>query len=242
MHTTLNGRLTHWDQSSLFTHTKPTPVTTSTSSHNNMMNNTAATNPTSTSTTNTNTTPLNPSVVAATATVALSSSSSTHTASATASVSTTTTAAHGSTGTGTGTTNQLQSYHHLPYEERLPKIWRPLASSIANCMNKAEKAGAESSQANCRELNDSVMTFLRTRMEWHRLLGNVEAKLQGKAQEREALEGYVRTQPRLGKRKRTTAEQLAAAELQTAMEQVAAAELAVASTSTDDTPTCIIID
>lgn len=69
-------------------------------------------------------------------------------------------------------------------------------------MHKAEKAGDNSTQDNCRELNESVLAFLRTRIEFHRILGNVEAKLRGKAQEREALEGYVRTQPRLGKRKR----------------------------------------
>lgn len=96
------------------------------------------------------------------------------------------------------------SYHHLSYEERLPKLWRPLLSSVANCLTKAEKAAAEPTQTHCKELNDGVVTFLRTRVEWHRLLGNVQAKLQGQAQEREALEGYVRTQPRLGKRKRTT--------------------------------------
>ena len=33
-------------------------------------------------------------------------------------------------------------------------------------------------------------------------MSHVEAKLQGKAQEMESLECYVRTQPRLGKRKR----------------------------------------
>jgi len=120
-----------------------------------------------------------------------------------------------------------QNYHNLSYEERLPKIWRPLMSSIANCMSKAEKAGADSSQANCRELNESVVAFLRTRMEWHRLVGHVEAKLQGKAQEVEALEGYVRTQPRLGKRKRNQYE-MSSAELQTAMQNVA---------TTADTPT-----
>lgn len=88
-------------------------------------------------------------------------------------------------------------------------------------MGKAEKAGADRTDANCRELNESVVTFLRTRMEWHRHLGHVEAKLQGKAQEMEALESYVRTQPRLGKRKRSQ-EDIASAELQKAMQSVTA--------------------
>lgn len=87
-------------------------------------------------------------------------------------------------------------------------------------MHKAEKAGENSTQPNCRELEESVVTFLKKRIEFHRVLGNVEAKLQGKAQEREALEGYVRTQPRLGKRKRYY-EQQTAAELQSAIQNVA---------------------
>ncbi len=132
----------------------------------------------------------------------------------------------------TGSSSHQHHHHHnslgyqqLSYEERLPKLWRQVVSSIANGMNKAEKAGAESSQANCRDLNDSMYTFLRTRMEWHRLIGTVEAKLQGKAQEREALEGYVRTQPRLGKRKRTsTADLMVTEELQTALQEVTGAE------------------
>ena len=103
-------------------------------------------------------------------------------------------------------------------------------------MTKAEKAAVEPTQMNCKE--------------WHRLLGNVQAKLQGQAQEREALEGYVRTQPRLGKRKRSgvvdlmegpggiglgsrTDELAIAAELQTVLQQ----EVAATSTSSTTTGT-----
>lgn len=115
-------------------------------------------------------------------------------------------------------------------------------------MTKAEKAAVEPTQMNCKELNDCVVSFLRTRVEWHRLLGNVQAKFQGQAQEREALEGFVRTQPRLGKRKRTPnnpldptgsgvggvydGDELAiSVELQTALQQELAAT--ASSTATD---------
>lgn len=111
------------------------------------------------------------------------------------------------------------NYHHLSHEERLGKVWRHLASSIVSFIGKAEKAGTDSTQANCKELDESVLAFLRTRMEWHRLMSHVEAKLQGKAQEMEALECYVRTQPRLGKRKRGE-EASTVNELQTAMQKV----------------------
>jgi hypothetical protein len=77
-------------------------------------------------------------------------------------------------------------------------------------MSKAEKAAASSStrtsssekEAKRRELDESVVLFLRTRREFHRLLSHTEAKLQGKAEEMESLETYARTQPRVGTRKR----------------------------------------
>jgi len=53
-----------------------------------------------------------------------------------------------------------------------------------------------------KELDEAVVLFLRARMEFHRLLSHVEAKLQGKAEEMESLETYLRTQPKVGKRKR----------------------------------------
>ena len=95
-----------------------------------------------------------------------------------------------------------QQQKQLHQQSSILPRWRHLVSSAANSLNKAEKAADNSTQENCRELEDSLVTLLRSRIEFHRVLGNVEAMLQGKAEEREALEGYVRTQPRLGKRKR----------------------------------------
>jgi len=77
-----------------------------------------------------------------------------------------------------------------------------------NCMSKAEMAAKASQSSSTsandmkRELNDAVILFMRTRREFHRLLSRTEAKLQGKAEEMESLETYVRTQPRIGTRKR----------------------------------------
>ena len=67
-------------------------------------------------------------------------------------------------------------------------------------MSKADKAAAGGHSK--RDLDESVVLFLRTRREFHRLLSHTEAKLQGKAEEMESLETYVRTQPRIGTRKR----------------------------------------
>jgi len=111
---------------------------------------------------------------------------------------------------------QQQQQNQLHQQSSILPRWRHLVSSAANSLNKAEKAADSSTQENCRELEESLVTFLRSRIEFHRVLGNVEAKLQGKAEEREALEGYVRTQPRLGKRKRHY-EQQSSAELQSSI-------------------------
>jgi len=101
----------------------------------------------------------------------------------------------------------------LPHEERLQKAWRIIGTTVANCISKAEKATAPNSEHTVRtnsseketkkrELDESVVLFLRTRREFHRLLSHTEAKLQGKAEEMESLETYVRTQSRVGTRKR----------------------------------------
>jgi hypothetical protein len=103
----------------------------------------------------------------------------------------------------------------VPNEERLQKAWRGLGTTVASCLSKAEKAAtAKNAATNTaatttvvsndekektkRELDDCTALFLRTRREFHRLLSHVEAKLQGKAEEMESLETYVRTQPRIG--------------------------------------------
>ena len=49
-----------------------------------------------------------------------------------------------------------------------------------------------------RDVDESVVQFLRTRIEFHRLLSHVEAKLQGKAGEMESLETYIATEPKVG--------------------------------------------
>jgi Fic family protein len=86
-----------------------------------------------------------------------------------------------------------------------------LASSIVGAFQRAEKASAETTKETLKELDESVLVLIRTRMEFHRLLSRVEAKLQGKQQEMEALENYVRAQPRLGKRKRLEVQETAKA-------------------------------
>ena len=106
-------------------------------------------------------------------------------------------------GSSTGkSSSDSHHHHHYTYEERLCRAWRSMASSIVNSFQKAEKAAKENTRESLKELDESVVTFIRQRMEVHRWISLVEAKLQGKAQEREALENYIHSKPRLGKRKR----------------------------------------
>ena len=73
---------------------------------------------------------------------------------------------------------------------------------------KAENCAKNPTQESYKDLNMAVIeNFFKPRMEYHRSIGYVEALLQGTEQEREALEAYVRTQPRLGKRKRKDEEE-----------------------------------
>ena len=70
---------------------------------------------------------------------------------------------------------------------------------------KAEKAAHQKPQPtkdSLKELDEGVVTFLRTRMEWGRQISHLQAKLQGKAQEMEAMDCYLRSQPRLGRKRK----------------------------------------
>jgi hypothetical protein len=100
----------------------------------------------------------------------------------------------------------MSSRQHLYHEEdRLGRAWRSLASSLVMSFQKAEKA-AQDPQPPAREvlkeLDEAVVTFLRTRMDWGRQISHIEATLQGKAQEMEAFDCYMRSQPRLGRKRK----------------------------------------
>jgi lipopolysaccharide export LptBFGC system permease protein LptF len=108
-----------------------------------------------------------------------------------------------------GDQQQKQQQQHLTQEERLQRGWTNIRYTAVAAFERAQAASTAAEkknhhdfQNNVKELDKSVVHFLKYRIEYHRLLSQIEAKLLGKAQEREALETYVRTQPRLGKRKR----------------------------------------
>ena len=49
-----------------------------------------------------------------------------------------------------------------------------------------------------KALDESVLVLLRTRLEYHRLMSHIDAKLRGQQDQREALLNFVRSQPRIG--------------------------------------------
>lgn len=68
---------------------------------------------------------------------------------------------------------------------------------------KAEKAIATKPQPtkeNLKDLDDAVVSFLKSRIELGRQVSHVQAKLQGKEREMEITDCYMRSQPRLGKK------------------------------------------
>lgn len=88
---------------------------------------------------------------------------------------------------------------------------------MANCLiiaaQKADKAAAalapEAPPKIDRDSDEYVMQFMRNRMEWGKLLSYLEAKLEGRAQELEAIHHFHRTMPkcsRPSKRPRIEAE------------------------------------
>jgi hypothetical protein len=77
---------------------------------------------------------------------------------------------------------------------------------------KEEKAVADPNKATLKELDECVVGFLRMRVDWGRLVSYLEAKLEGKAKEMEILQNYVRSQPKLGRKRKQREEDVKPAE------------------------------
>jgi hypothetical protein len=116
-------------------------------------------------------------------------------------------------GQKSGSSGKNRSVHH---EDLLIRSWRSTAHGVALVTAKAERivtvAAASLSTDNnpslqesaMKDLNDATIGFLRNHFEWGRTISYLEAKLEGKAAEMEAMQHYLRSQPSLGrKRKRS---------------------------------------
>lgn len=64
------------------------------------------------------------------------------------------------------------------------------------------------SKESLKELDESVVQFLKTRIEYGRNILHLEAKLQGKAKEMEAMDCYLRSQPRVGRKRKRHREEV----------------------------------
>jgi hypothetical protein len=121
----------------------------------------------------------------------------------------------------TGRAHTTGSTRHQ--EERLGLTWRTVASSLVLMTQKADKAAAEEENNNKsngseivaadanmnnqhrRDVDDSVVAFLRNRQEWLRIVSHLESKLERKALEMEVLQRYQASMPRLRKRQKREA-------------------------------------
>lgn len=95
------------------------------------------------------------------------------------------------------------SSRHLHHEDLLLRTWRSIAHSAANVTNKAEKAVTDLTNRELhKELNEATIGFLRIYMEWRRSVSYLQAKLEGRAAELEAIEYFVRSTPSLGRKRK----------------------------------------
>jgi len=106
------------------------------------------------------------------------------------------------TPSSTSTSSRRAQRHH--HEDLLVRTWRSIAHSVVQVSNKAEKVAAQETadRETVKELNEATVRLLGSRLEWSRSISHLEAELEGKAAEMEALQQYVRCQPKIGKRKR----------------------------------------
>lgn len=118
----------------------------------------------------------------------------------------------GNSGSRKGSTSR--PVHH---EDLLLRSWRSTAHGVALVTAKAERvvvvasspdSNPSTNEAAMKDLNDATIGFLRNQVEWGRSISYIEAKLEGKAAEMDALQHYLRSHPSMG-RKRKWAEAVA---------------------------------
>jgi hypothetical protein len=118
----------------------------------------------------------------------------------------------GSTSSSKPVLTQLNHHH----EDRLGRSWRALASCVIVAQQKAEavvtalaeqrhkqqrspQQQPEPQNAQLtklrRDLDEAVIVFLKSRVEWNKTLLYLEAKLEGKSAEVDALQQFIRQQP-----------------------------------------------
>ena len=127
------------------------------------------------------------------------------------------------------------SHRQIHHEDLLSRTWRSIAQSVVQVTHKAEKHAADpTNRETNKELNEATVLVLRSRMEWSRSIAYLEAMLEGKAEEMKVLQHYVRSTPRIGRKRKLVEEDtgVAAAEVDTLSAPATVGEIAVATGET----------
>lgn len=104
-----------------------------------------------------------------------------------------------------GSRTSSNSHRPMHSEDLLLRTWRSIAHSMALVTGKAEKVAAAADtdrEAAMKELNEATIAFLRNHVDWGRSISYMEAKLEGKAAEMEAMQHYLRTHPSMGRKRK----------------------------------------
>ena len=87
-------------------------------------------------------------------------------------------------------------------EDRLERTWKSISNWLILVAQHAQKAEAGTDSASIKEMDEDIVNFLRAKRDWGRTISYLEAKLEGTAKEVETLQHYVRTQSKLGKKRK----------------------------------------
>ena len=87
-------------------------------------------------------------------------------------------------------------------EDASTHTWRRLWQRYTQSVIHADRTAVKAKDPASKELGDAVVGMLRCNVDLRRTLTYLEAKLTGQAQETEALEGCMRSQPRIGRKRK----------------------------------------
>lgn len=93
--------------------------------------------------------------------------------------------------------------HHV--DDQLPKLWRNLSHSVVLIANKAEKIASDPTTTNkaaLKELNETSVLFLKSRLEWGRSISYLQAKLEGNTEQHTQQTFLVKSHPKLGRKRK----------------------------------------
>lgn len=102
-----------------------------------------------------------------------------------------------------GAPRENASHRHLHNEDLLWRTWRSIAQSVVQVTHKAEQHAKDpTNRDTSKELNEATILVLRGRLEWARCIAHIEATLEGKAEEMKVLQHFVRSAPRIGRKRK----------------------------------------